>query len=129
MIYLDTSVALARLLGEERRPSESFWQNSLLSSRLLEYEIWTRLRSRGLADSLSQATRRIVDRVTFVELSRVVLDRIVAGFPAPVRTLDAIHLATLLYLRETREPVALATYDEKLRETARQLGVPIFSLD
>ena len=39
MIYLDTSVALAWLLTEDRQPPASFWDGTLVSSRLLEYEI------------------------------------------------------------------------------------------
>ena len=35
MIYLDTSVALAWLLTEDRQPSASFWDGTLVSSRLL----------------------------------------------------------------------------------------------
>jgi len=41
VIYLDTSVvALAYLLTEDRALSASIWQEQLVSSRLLEYEIW-----------------------------------------------------------------------------------------
>ena len=35
MIYLDTSVALAWLLTEDRQPSASFRDGTLVSSRLL----------------------------------------------------------------------------------------------
>ena len=38
MIYVDTSVALAHLFAEDRRPPASFWTETLVSSRLLEYE-------------------------------------------------------------------------------------------
>ena len=51
MIYLDTSVALAWLLTEDRRRPPSLWDRTLVSSRLLEYEIWTALHRRGHADS------------------------------------------------------------------------------
>lgn len=37
MIYLDTSVALAHLLAEDRQPPASLWDETLVSSRLLEY--------------------------------------------------------------------------------------------
>jgi hypothetical protein len=43
VIYLDTSVALAQLLAEDRLPPERLWQETLVSSRLLEYEIWNRI--------------------------------------------------------------------------------------
>jgi len=39
MIYLDTSVVLAELLAEDERPPDSLWDDTLVSSRLLEYEV------------------------------------------------------------------------------------------
>ncbi len=39
MIYLETSVALAQLLAEDRRPPDSLWNSELVSSRLTEYEV------------------------------------------------------------------------------------------
>ena len=37
MIYLDTSVALAQLLAEDRRPPAALWEDTLVSGRLLEW--------------------------------------------------------------------------------------------
>lgn len=48
MIYIDSSVALAYLLSESRAPSRSFLESALVSSRLLEYEAWTRLHANGV---------------------------------------------------------------------------------
>jgi hypothetical protein len=39
MIYVDTSVALAHLLAEDRCPPPGFWSQDLVTSRLLEYEV------------------------------------------------------------------------------------------
>jgi hypothetical protein len=39
VIYLDTSVALAHLLAEDRELPPVLWTEPLISSRLLEYEI------------------------------------------------------------------------------------------
>jgi hypothetical protein len=36
VIYLDTSVVLAELFAEDRRPRPEFWMGQLVSSRLLE---------------------------------------------------------------------------------------------
>lgn len=123
MIYLDTSVALAQLLGETRRPPDAFWQDSFVSSRLLEYEVWSRIHNDRLATTHGEAARRLIGRIALVELSRPVLGRIVEGVSGPVRTLDAIHLATILYIKESREPVVLATYDHRLADAARRLGI------
>jgi len=43
LIYLDTSVALAQLLAEDRVPPEALWQEPLISNRLIEYKIWKRI--------------------------------------------------------------------------------------
>jgi hypothetical protein len=45
VIYLDSSVALAHLLAEDRLPPESIWSDRLVASRLLEYEVWVELAS------------------------------------------------------------------------------------
>jgi hypothetical protein len=55
MIYVDTSVALAELLAEDRRPGDHFWNQTLVSSRLLEYEVWIRVHARKLARSHGDA--------------------------------------------------------------------------
>jgi antitoxin (DNA-binding transcriptional repressor) of toxin-antitoxin stability system len=39
LIYLDSSVALAQLFGEGRSPPDALWQEPLVSSRLLEFEV------------------------------------------------------------------------------------------
>jgi predicted nucleic acid-binding protein len=121
MIYLDTSVALAALLTEERRPAPAFWDRPLVSSRLLEYELWTRLHARRLAGSHGEAARQILARVSFVELLPPVLARALEPFPLPVRTLDALHLATALYVATAGQEVVLATLDDRMRQAARSL--------
>ena len=57
MIYLDTSVALAHLLAEDRAPRDTLWREPLISSRLLQYEIWNRLNARRLGRSHGEAAK------------------------------------------------------------------------
>lgn len=125
MIYLDTSVALAHLLAESRAPDQALWDSLLVSSRLLEYEIWNRLHARGLTASHGAAARDLMQRVAMLELTPAVLRRALEPFPAPVRTLDGLHLASLLYLREQRQDVSLASYDLRMLDAARQLRIPV----
>jgi predicted nucleic acid-binding protein len=124
MIYLDTSVALAHLLGETRRPKEALWGHPLISSRLLQYELWTRLNARGLGSTHGEEARQLLGRVAFVELAAPVLERALEAFPLPVRTLDALHLSTLLFLRAQQQTVELATYDDRLQQAAIALDIP-----
>jgi predicted nucleic acid-binding protein len=125
VIYLDTSVALAHLLAEDRQPPETLWAQPLVASRLLEYELWTRLNARGLGRSHGEAARRLVERLALLELLPNVLARALEPFPVPVRTLDALHLASIEFLRGLGRGVELASYDQRLTTGARALGVPI----
>jgi hypothetical protein len=122
VIYLDSSVALAQLFSEGRRPSDSFWEQRIASSRLLEHEIWNRLHARRLHSTHGNAARQLLDRVTLLELTPTVLARALEPFPVGVRTLDSLHLASIEYLRAQGQSVALASYDERLLEAARALG-------
>lgn len=126
MIYLDTSVALAHLFGEDRVPPAGLWAEVLVSSRLLEYELWIRVNARGLGKSHGEHVRTLLGRVALLELTPEVLARALDPFPLPVRTLDALHLASIEHLRERRQKVRLATYDERLGRAARVLGIPLF---
>ena len=128
MIYLDTSVALAHLLAEDRRPPEALWKQSLVSSRLLEYELWTRLNARGLGASHGESAHRLVERLALLELLPNVLARATEPFPEPVRTLDALHLASIVFLRERSLSIELASYDARLTAAARGLGIPIAAI-
>lgn len=126
MIYLDTSVALAHLLAEDRSPSEGLWREPLISSRLLEYELWTRIHARRLGATHGDAVRSLLSRVAIVELSPAVLTRELDAFPTPVRTLDALHLASMDFLLKHGQSVSLASYDERLIDAARALRIAIY---
>jgi predicted nucleic acid-binding protein len=126
VIYLDASVALAYLLSEDRSPPRSVWQEQLISSRLLEYEVWNRIHARGLGRSHGDDVRALIARVALIELVPPVLARALDPFPVPLRTLDALHLASLEFLRSLRQSVELATYDERLLAGARALQIPVY---
>jgi hypothetical protein len=125
---LDTSVALAQLLAEDRVPPESLWQESLISSRLIEYEIWTRIHALKLARSHADDVRALLGRLALVELAPPVLARALEPFPKPVRTLDALHLASMDFLQNQGQSVTLASYDTRLVNCARVLRFPLYKL-
>jgi len=128
VIYLDTSVALAQLLAEDRRPSAAFWREDLVASRLLEYELWVAINGRGLASSHGEAARALLGRIAFIELSSTVLARALDPFPTALRTLDALHLASLEFLRGQRQAIALASYDRRMIAAAQALKIPLATL-
>lgn len=128
MIYVETSVALAQLLAEDRTPPKSLWAATLVSSRLTEYEVWTRVHARGLGASHGDSVRLLLGRLGFLELTPDVLLRALDPWPAAVRTLDALHLASVEFLRALGQDVTLASYDDRIIGAARRLSIPLFPL-
>jgi predicted nucleic acid-binding protein len=122
LIYLDTSVVLAWLFAEDRVPPAAFWSQVFVSSRLLEYEVFNRVHARGAAASHAVQARQLVDRVNLIGLEPRVLARALQPFPAPARTLDALHLATLDFVRHQGAAIELATYDQRLAAAATAMG-------
>jgi predicted nucleic acid-binding protein len=125
VIYVDTSVLLAQTLAEDRVPDAAIWQQALVSSRLLEHEVWTRIHGAGLTRSHADVVRRLLEGIAFEELERDVLARSLEPFPVPVRTLDALHLATIDFLRVRGVRLELATFDRRMRAAADALGIPL----
>jgi hypothetical protein len=128
VIYLDSSVALAQLFAEDRSPPRTVTESSLVSSRLLEYEVWNRIHARGLKDSHSEAVEALLDRISLIDLTQAVLARALEPFPIPVRTSDGLHLATAEFLRARGDDIELASYDRKLVTCARALGIALHTL-
>ena len=86
------------------------------------------MHARDLAESHGEFARGLIGRVAFVELSRSVLARALERFPVPVRTLDALHLASFDYLLANGQPVRLASYDRRMVEVATTLDWPLVDL-
>lgn len=128
MIYLDTSVVLAQLLAEDRRPPAELWDQDLVTSHLTQYEVWTCLHGRALAGSHGDAARSLLARMPFLELSPSVLTRALQPFPTVVRTLDALHLASAVFLRERGLPVALASFDARMVDAASAMSLDLYEL-
>jgi predicted nucleic acid-binding protein len=128
VIYVDSSVLLADLFAEPRSPPETLWDEDLASSRLLAYEVWNRINAYGLMISHSGRARGLLARVNLTEMSELALARAREPFPVAVRTLDALHLATMDFIRESGEPVRLASYDNRLITAAQALDITLAAL-
>ncbi len=128
MIYLDSSFALAALFAEPKAPPQSFWQLDLVSSRLLEFEVINRIFTRGLGPKNLTAAQNLLTKVSMINMSRPNLARALQPFPAPIRTLDSLHLATMAFLVDAGQIVQLASYDRRLVEAAALLGIAALDL-
>jgi len=125
MIYVDSSIFLAYLLGEDVAPPASFWDGPLTSSRLLEFEAWNRLHALGLAEEREAEARELLSSLEIFELAEPVIARALRAYPLPVRTLDGLHLATLEFARKRSPRIELATYDRRMGECARAMGFEV----
>ena len=128
VIYLDSSVAIAEILAEDRVPPAALWNDDLIASRLLEYEVWVRLHARGLTEVNAEPARQLLGRISLVDLLPTVLARALDPFPATLRTLDALHVATIVYLRDNGQNVRLASYDRRMVAVAQAMRIPLYDL-
>jgi predicted nucleic acid-binding protein len=126
-LYLDSS-AFVKLAVEE--PETGALRAHLagsagrrVSSALLRSESLRAVRHLG-ADALA-TVREGLRRVDLVAIDDRILDAAGMLEPGVLRTLDAIHLATALALGDDLD--AIVTYDERMADGARLLGLPIAS--
>jgi hypothetical protein len=81
-----------------------------------------------LGTSHGELARGLLERLAILERLPNVLARALEPFPAPVRTLDALHLASIEFLRGRGQKTELASYEDRLIVAARELGIPIAPL-
>lgn len=128
MIYTDSSILLAELLDDAEAAPAWLWNEPRMASRLLQYEVWNRLHAYGVADAAGDDARLLLGSTWLLELVPDVLARALEPFPTPVRTLDALHLATAEFVRHGRGPIRLATLDRRMAVAARAIGLDVLDL-
>jgi predicted nucleic acid-binding protein len=73
-----------------------------------------------------RALRRFERRCYLVGVTNAILTRVRRPFPAePIRTLDAVHLATTELLGEPPPLIVVVTRDVRVRENAEALGYAV----
>jgi predicted nucleic acid-binding protein len=136
-VYAESSAVLAWLLGEETgRSVRKVLQHTelVMASDLTLVEcdrVLIRAVTTGEIDEAAAADRRahLNAAASHWHLWRVspdIVERARHPFPAePIRTLDAIHLATALAVRSAVPGVELLTLDDRIRRAAKQLGFQV----
>jgi uncharacterized protein len=139
-LYVETS-ALARAYlhgdGETRERMEGAIEtaDAVFTSALTDVELRraaSQLVAHGVLDAESAAeclrlAHRVLARADVVPMNESVLARAGGAFPLPVRTLDAIHVATALEVQFRREVTALVVLsrDKRLRDVATAVGLQL----
>ena len=89
--------------------------------------MWTRIHGRGLNASHRDVVQGLLARIAFLDLVSDVLVRAREPFPLELRTLDALHLASMHFLREQGQD-ALASYDTRMIAAARRMKFDVLEL-
>ena len=123
LAYVDTS-ALAKLILDEPGSLEMIrWHvesERIITSRVGIVEI-RRVAARHAHDAAHLEV--VIRSLETFELDASTAHVAGAVAPAALRTLDAIHLATALQLVPVLD--AFVTYDDRLADAARALGLPV----
>ena len=123
--YLDSSALVKLLVPEaESVALEAYLadKEQLASSRLAATELRRACVASGRRRYLQQADD-LLARVWLLDVTGTILESAGRIEPASLRTLDAIHLVTVLSLNE--EAVDVITYDDRLAIAARHHGLRV----
>lgn len=128
--YVDSSVLLRVILGQPDRLRSWAAITKPVSSVLVRVECLrtidrARLRL-ALADDQVAAHRSAIleqlDGFDLAHLEGSILVRAAEPFPTALGSLDALHLATALALRDVSPDLPLATHDSELATAATSMG-------
>jgi predicted nucleic acid-binding protein len=137
ILYAESSAVL-RWLFNDALADEVFGElvgaRKVVCSRLTPIECRRAVR-RAVAESriteaqvgeLLSALAQSAARWAMLELTADVAERAGGRFPVePVRTLDAIHLASMAVLRESIPDLVVLSTDARVRENSAQLGFEV----
>ena len=124
MIYLDSSALLKLVVTEAETGTLTSWlaeraDTTWVSSELASVEVVRA--ARRLDEDAVPAARILLERLDVVPLTGVVVRTAQDLRPAALRSLDALHLASALLLRE--DLTAFVAYDARLAGAAQDAGL------
>ena len=130
--YIESSALVAALLEQDTEAQAEIREigrritSALTAAETARALLRARVTRRISVDeerSALRALRRFERHCVVLDVTEAVLTRAGRPFPVePVRTLDAIHLATLELLGEAPQLVTVVTRDARLARNARALG-------
>jgi predicted nucleic acid-binding protein len=133
--YIESSALVAALLERDVAARASIrGQGKRVTSALTLAEAARAIRRGRATGRLSEADERAATRglqvfarrCDLVGVTDAVLARVGRPFPVePIRTLDAVHLATAEELAEPPALVTIVTRDARVRDNARALGYAV----
>ncbi len=136
MTYVDASVLLRPLLDQEA-PLDPRRLHPGVTSRIARVEVFRALERVFLQGHIRErsylvrleAAHAMLKRIAVAELERGILDRAEGSMPTPLKSVDAIHLATAMHFRDVSgDPLLIATHDRALAAAARANGFEVVGI-
>jgi predicted nucleic acid-binding protein len=133
-LYVDSSVILRFVLGAPNAITEWIEEPNAIGSMLVGVEVLRTLDRLRITGELNEgefqdrfrAARQILRRITLIDVTRSILLHASKPLPFPLKTLDAIHLATAIAWKRTRDAgTRLATHDRQLAHAATETGFSV----
>ena len=128
LLYVDSSALVKLVLAEPETPAlmETLRQTSnLVSSAVAAVEVIRAARRASTSQAVVARAREVVRAVHLLAVDARVLDHAAELEPRGLRTLEAIHLASALSIRDDLE--AMVVYDERLAAAAEAAGLKVLA--
>ena len=131
--YVDSSVLLRVILGETQQLSSWPRIEVAVSSELIRLECLRTIdRARikfQLADEAVSQHRadalEVIESMNLIPVATPVLERAADPFPTSIGSLNALHLASALLIRDQYDGLLFATHDQALGIAARAMGFAV----
>lgn len=122
LLYLDAA-AIVKLISPE--PETQALADRLATRQTVATSVIARVEVRRAVrrlkdNAMNRQAEAVLSRIALIRLDEAVIDEASTVDPPELRSLDAIHLATAISLRENLD--ALITYDRGLGRAAALLG-------
>lgn len=136
--YLDSSVLLRIILNQAGKLKEFSDIEKAVSSKLLKTECLRAIDRLNLTDFLTERDYleslellyANFDRIEFINVSDLLLNRAGTSFPVQVGTLDAIHLVSAIHWQEqNKSDLKFMTHDMSLGKAAKIHGFHVLGLE
>ena len=124
LVYLDSSAIVKLVVAEPESTALRRYlrgRRARVSCAIARTEVMRAVRHLGA--SAAGRARQVLQRISLVQIDDGLLEAAALLDPAVVRSLDAIHLAAALSLSAQLE--AVVTYDARMADAGRQLGVQV----
>jgi predicted nucleic acid-binding protein len=128
LLYVDSS-ALVKLVVREPE-SEALREllssrEDLVSSAVAVVEVVRAARRASDSPEIADRARRVVRALHLLAVDLRLLESAAELEPVSMRSLDAIHLASALSLKDELE--AVVVYDQRLAAAAESVGLPVLT--